>query len=338
MTLKIAVDAQGGDKAPAPNIEGAIAALQPGGLGTIARKQDIEIVLVGRKDMIKEELARRHVSTLPIEIENATEVVEMEDSPMDSTKNKPDSSIAVGIRLLKEKKADAFITAGNSGAMMTSAVMNLGRLKGVKRPAIAAVFPTIDDPCVIVDVGANAECKPKHLYQFAVMGEAYVRDVFKKRIPRISLLSMGHEEGKGNTLTRTAYKFLMESDMNFIGNIEGGDIIKGAADVVVCDGFTGNVVLKFGESAAQSLFEMLRNEIGKGFFRKLGAGMMKGALKEIKKQVLYEEVGGAPLLGINGTCIICHGMSNALAIRNAINAAAEAVEQDLNKHIEEKLG
>ncbi len=338
MTLRIAVDALGGDKAPSPNIKGAIEALQPGGLGGVARKQKVEIILVGRKEEIKEEISFRGAATLPIEIQNATQVVEMEDSPMAATRLKPDSSISVGVNLLKEGRADAFISAGNSGAMMTAAVMNLGRLKGVKRPAIATVFPTVKDPCIIVDVGANAECKPRHLFQFAAMGECYVKYVFKKRIPRIGLLSMGHEEGKGNALTRTAYSLLMESDMNFIGNIEGGDIIKGTADVVVCDGFVGNVVLKFGENAAKLLFEMLKSELHKGILRKAGARILKVAFDNIKKQVLYEEVGGAPLLGVNGTCIICHGSSNALAIRNAINAAAEAVEQDLNKHIEEKLG
>ncbi len=338
MPLRIAVDASGGDSAPVPNIDGAIAALGPEGLGNVARKKDVEIILVGKKEEIKKELSLRGASALPLQIKDAPQTIEMGDQPMEATKNKPDSSICVGIRMIKEKKADAFVSAGNSGAMMTAAVMNLGRLKGVKRPAIGAVFPTVKDPCVIVDVGANAECKPRHLYQFASMGEAYLKYVFKKRIPRIALVSMGHEEGKGSALTQSAYRLLMDSDMNFIGNIEGGDIIKGAADVVVCDGFVGNVVLKFGESAAKALFSMLKKEIEKSFLRKLGAGMLKGALKEVKKQVLYEEVGGAPLLGVDGTCIICHGTSNAFTIRNAINAAAEAVEQNLNSHIEEKLG
>jgi glycerol-3-phosphate acyltransferase PlsX len=335
--LKIAVDVMGGDNAPSSNIDGAIAALDSKGIGPVARRQKIEIVLVGKKDLIKEELATKGVSAFPFEIQDASQVIGMEESPTEACLKKPDSSIVVGISLLKERKVDGFVSAGNSGAVMATAVINLERLKGVRRPAIAAVFPTLRDPCVIVDVGANAECKPKHLYQFAAMGEAYVKYVFKRRIPRVALLSMGREEGKGSPITQAGYNLLIKSNLNFIGNIEGGDIINGVADVVVCDGFMGNVVLKLGEGLATAIIELLKQQIDKSFIRKMGAGMMKGAFKDIMKKIDYEEIGGAPLLGVNGTCVICHGSSNAKAVKNAINVAVEFVEQEVNKHIEENL-
>lgn len=334
--MKIAIDALGGDKAPGPNIDGAIAALKEN-VNCKGNKQKLEIVLVGDKDLLKRELALRGCSTLPIEIQDASQVINMEESPIEACRKKVDSTIVVGTILLKEKKVDAFVSAGNSGAVMTSAVLHLEKLKGVRRPAIATVFPTLKEPCVIVDVGANSECKSKHLIQFAMMGEAYVKYVFKRRIPRVALLSMGHEEGKGNTITQNAYRILVKSNINFTGNIEGRDIIKGAADVIVCDGFVGNIILKFGESIAESVIEIMKQEIHKSFIRKIGSGMMKGAFKAVKKRIFYEETGGAPLLGVNGTCIICHGSATAKAIKNAVNVAAEFVEQDVNKHIEENI-
>jgi len=335
--LKIAVDAMGGDNAPFSNIEGAIAALSPDGIGPVARKEKIEIILVGEKDMLKKELAKRGASALPLQIKDASQAIDMDESPLEAYRNKPNSSIAEGIKMLKSGEADGFVSAGNSGAVMATSVMELDKLKGVARPAIASVFPTLKESCVIVDVGANAECKPKHLYQFALMGEAYIRYVFKRRIPRVALLSMGHEEGKGNALTKAAYKLLMKSDINFIGNIEGSDIVKGTADVVVCDGFVGNVVLKFGESLAMSILSLLKQEVKKSFVRRIGAGIMKGSFRDVKKNINYEETGGAPLLGIDGSCIICHGISTPKAVKNAVNALAEYIVQDVNKHIEESL-
>ncbi|MGM0441647.1 MAG: phosphate acyltransferase PlsX [Elusimicrobiota bacterium] len=335
--MKIAIDAMGGDRAPGPNIKGAIKALEPDGLGNVVRKDNIEIVLVGKKKVIKKELSKLNAGALPIEIRDASQVIEMGDSPMRAVTKKLDSSLVVGVNLLHEGKVDGLVSAGNSGAFMAASAINLDKLRGVKRPAIASIFPTLKEPCVIVDAGANAECKPKHLYQFALMGEAYVRDVYKRRIPRIGLVSMGHEKGKGNKLTRSTYKMLMKSDVNFIGNIEGNDIITGDVDVVVCDGFTGNIILKFGESIAGSMVKMLKREIDKNLLRKIGAGIMKGAFSDLKKKVFYEEIGGAPLLGLEGTCIISHGNSNAKAIKNAVNVAAEFIEQDVNKHIEENL-
>lgn len=335
--VRIAVDAMGGDTPPAPNIEGAMAALSPGGLGEVARKEKIEIILVGNKELLKKELAERGASTLPLEIKDASQVIGMDESPIEGCRSKPDSSIIVGMNMVASGDADGFVSAGNSGAVMAAAVMCLDRLKGVSRPAIAAAFPTIKEPCLLVDVGANADCKSKHLYQFALMGEAYVKYVYKRRIPRVGLLSMGHEEGKGSTTSRAAYKLLMKSPLNFIGNVEGTDIVKGVADVIVCDGFTGNVVLKFGESLATTLLDMIKQEVGQSFMRKVGAGMMRGAFYEIKKKMNYEEIGGAPLLGVNGSCVISHGSSTAKAMKNAINVAAEYVEQNLNQLIEEGL-
>lgn len=331
--MRIAVDAMGGDNAPAPNIDGAIDAIESHSNSS----QKLEVVLIGKKELLKSELASRGVAGLPIEIIDASQVIAMDESPIEACKRKLDSSIVRGITLLKDMQVDGFISAGNSGAVMAAAVFNMERLKGVRRPAIATAFPTVQEPCVIVDVGANAECKAKHLLQFAMMGEAYVKYVFKRRIPRVALLSMGHEESKGNNLTQSAYRLLIKSNMNFIGNIEGRDILKGIADVIVCDGFVGNIILKFGESFAESLMELVKQEIRKSAFRKLGASIMSGAFRDLKKRIFYEEIGGAPLLGINGTCIICHGGSSAKAIKNAINMAAEFIEQDVNKHIEESI-
>lgn len=335
--MKIAVDAMGGDNAPCPNIDGAIAAIENKDIGQAVRKQKIEIVLIGKKDVLKKELVSRRVSALPVEIKDATQVIGMDEAPIEACRKKLDSSIVVGIMMLKDKLVDAFVSPGNSGAVMAAAVLYLERLKGVRRPAIATVFPTLKQPCVIVDVGANTECKSKHLFQFAMMGGPYVKYIFKRRIPRVAILSMGREEGKGNTVTQAAYRLLMKSNLNFIGNIEGCDIIKGAADVIVCDGFVGNIILKFGESIAESIIDLLRQEIQKSTIRKIGAGIMKGAFRDVKKRIFYEEIGGAPLLGVNGACIICHGSASAKAIMNAINIAAEFVEQDVNKHIEESI-
>jgi glycerol-3-phosphate acyltransferase PlsX len=335
--MKIAIDAMGGDRAPGPNIDGVLAVLENKNAGQAAHKRKLEIVLVGKRDLLKKELTSRGVSALPVEIKDASQVINMDESPIDACRKKPDSSIVVGTMMLKDGLVDAFISAGNSGAVMASAVLHLERLKGVRRPAIATIFPTLKESCVIVDVGANAECKSKHLFQFAMMGESYVKYVLKRRIPRVALLSMGHEEGKGNTVTQAAYKLLMKSNLNFIGNIEGGDIINGVADVIVCDGFVGNVILKFGESVAESVLGILKQEIEKSPVRKFGAGIMKGAFRDVKKRIFYEETGGAPLLGVNGSCIICHGGASAKAIKSAINVAVEFVEQDVNMHIKESI-
>lgn len=335
--MRIAVDAMGGDNAPGPNIDGAIAAFENKDIGQATCKQKIEIILIGKKDILKKELSSRRVSALPIEIKDATQVVDMGETPIDACRKKPDSSIVVGIMMLKDKLVDAFVSSGNSGAVMAAAVLYLERLKGVRRPAIATVFPTLKKSCVVVDVGANAECKPKHLLQFAIMGESYVKYIFKRRIPSVALLSMGREEGKGSTITQAAYRLLIKSNLNFTGNIEGSDIIKGTADVIVCDGFVGNVILKFGESIAEAVIDLLKQEIQKSTIRKIGAGIMKGAFSDVKKRIFYDETGGAPLLGVNGACIICHGGSNSKAVMNAIKVAAEFVEQDINRHIEENI-
>ncbi|MBN2406748.1 MAG: phosphate acyltransferase PlsX [Elusimicrobia bacterium] len=335
--MKIALDAMGGDNAPGPNIDGAILAIDPDSRENISRKHNIEIVLVGKKDIIKKELISRGAQTLPLEIHDASEVIAMDEPPIEACTKKTGSSIIIGVNLLRDGKVDAFVSAGNSGAIMAAAAINLKRIRGVRRPVIASSFPTLEEPCVILDVGANAECKPKHLFQFATMGEAYVKYVFKRRIPRVALLSMGREEGKGNRLVQDTYQMLLKSDLNFIGNIEGNDILKGIADVIVCDGFVGNIVLKFGESVARSMLELLRQEVEKSTIRKIGAGIMRGAFRDIRKKIDYEEVGGALLLGVTGTCIISHGVSNAKAIKNSINTAAEFVEQDVNKHIENAI-
>ncbi len=327
--VTIAVDAMGGDHAPKAEIEGAIQA---------ARSLAVRIILVGREEVIQRELAQQNWRGLPIEIRHASEVVTMDDSAARAVRTKRDSSIRVASRLVREGAAQGVVSAGNTGAVMATAKMVQGMVHGVDRPALASAFPTVKGkPVVVVDVGANVDCQPRLLAQFAVMGEIYSRVIFRTDNPRVGLLSIGEEEHKGNDLTRAATPLLKSLDINFVGNVEGRDIYTGETDVIVCDGFVGNVALKVSEGLVDVIKHMLQESLRATITRQIGYVLARSAFVDFKKRVDYSEFGGAPLLGVRGVCIICHGRSNAKAIRNAIRVAAEFASGHINEKIESEL-
>ena len=328
--MKVVLDAMGGDNAPRIPVRGAVQA---------AKELGIEIILTGKRDLIEKELSFYDYPKNLITIKDAEDVVLMEERPSKALKKK-NSSIHVGLKLVKDKMADAFVSAGNTGAIMAISLFTLGRLRGVERPAISTVLPNLRGHTFLLDVGANVDCKPIHLLQFAVMGEAYAKYVLGEQNPRVGLLNIGEEEGKGNELTKEAYKLLKDASMkglNFIGNAEGRDIYSGEFDVIVCDGFVGNVALKLSESLAKILAKILKEEIDKHFISKLGAVTLKPAIKGFKKRIDYAEWGGAPLLGVKAPVIISHGSSNAKAIKNAIKVACQFAKSNLNDYIEKNL-
>jgi glycerol-3-phosphate acyltransferase PlsX len=327
--VKIAVDAMGGDNAPQAVVAGAIQAAKEFGVG---------IILVGIEQLVLEELDKYPAAkTLPIEVRNATEVVGMLDSPATVFRRKKDSSIRVANELVKSGEAVAVISAGHTGAAMATSLFVLRPVEGVERPAIATFMPTVKGTSIILDVGANVDCKPNHLLQFAIMGEVYAKYLLKIPNPRVGLLSIGEEETKGNELTKEAFKLLTETSLNFIGNVEGRDVMSGNADVIVCDGFIGNVVLKVSEAVAEAMGVFIRENIGTSLARKLGYLLMRPAFRSLKRRVDYAEYGGAPLVGINGISIIGHGRSSDLAVKNAIRVAAELAKSEVNKHIHEDI-
>lgn len=327
--MKIAVDAMGGDNAPHAVVAGAVHAAKEYGVG---------IILVGIEQVIHAELKKYpHARSLPIEVRNATEVVDMLDSPATVFRRKKDSSIRVANEIVKSGEAVAVISAGHSGAAMATSLFVLGKLEGIERPAIATFMPTVKGFCIILDVGANVDCKPNHLLQFAVMGEVYAKYLLKNPNPCVGLLSIGEEETKGNELTKEAFKLLSETSLNFIGNVEGRDLMSGKADVVVCDGFIGNVVLKVSESVAEAIGLMIRENIGDNILKKIGYLLMRPAFRALKRRIDYAEYGGAPLIGINGISIISHGRSSDRAIKNAIRVAAEIARSDVNRHIHDDI-
>ncbi len=328
--MRIAVDAMGGDHAPEAIVAGVVEALRE--LNGIA-----QITLVGKEDIVARELSRYSIKGMPVVIKNAEQTIEMHESPAQAVKTKKDSSIVVAAKALREGEVQAVVSAGNTGAVMASSLMELGRLKGVLRPAIATLIPTLEGVSILLDVGANVDCKPNQLLQFAMMGDVYARYILNKTNPKIGLLSIGEEEGKGNALTCEAFDLLQKTSLNFIGNVEGRDIINGKIDVIVCDGFVGNVVLKFGESLAEMIIGFLKRELSKNLSLKLGAFLSKPAFRKFKKLLDYSEYGGAPLLGVNGVCIICHGASSAKAIKNGIRVACEFIDHQVNLHIEERI-
>ena len=326
--MKIAVDAMGGDYGPAVVVEGAVAA---------AREFGAELLLVGDKAAIEREVTRLHAESLPLAIRHASQVVSMAESPSQALRRKRDSSLRVAAQFVKEGEAAAFVSAGNTGAAMAIAMFVIGVLPGVDRPAIAAVLPNRRRFTVLIDVGANVDPKPWHLLQFAVMGHVYSRDILGYDNPRVGLLSVGEEEGKGNELTREAYEQLKESSLNFVGNVEGRDIYNGRCDVVVTDGFTGNVALKISESLAETLGAMMKEELRRDLRSKLGAALALPAFARFKRRVDYTEMGGAPLLGIDGAAIICHGASPVKAIKNAVRVAGDWAKTGVNEHIKAAL-
>jgi glycerol-3-phosphate acyltransferase PlsX len=327
--ITIAVDAMGGDHAPRPEVEGAVVA---------AREFGVRILLVGLAPELKRELAKHAHRGLPIEIVPASEVITMHDSPSQAFRKKKDSSAHVAAKLVRGGLADGFISAGNTGAVMAVARFGLGTLSSVDRAALAAPFPTADGgTSVMLDVGANVDSKPAHLVQFAVMGEIYYRAIFGTRRPKVALLSIGEEEMKGNELTREAHIRLKQSTLNFVGNVEGREIFGGAVDVIVCDGFIGNVALKISEGVAQHIVGLLKDALQSTLSSQVGYVLSKKAYRNFRKKIDYSEYGGAPLLGVRGVTVIGHGSSNGHAIKNAIRVATELVRGGVNERIEQEL-
>ena len=324
--LTVAVDAMGGDHAPKPEVDGAIRA---------AKSLGVRVILVGREELVSPELkSHEDYRSLPIEIHHASEQITMHDSAARAVRSKRDSSLRVASRLVRDGQAQGFVSAGNTGAVMATAKMVQGVVPGVDRPAVAGVFPTLSgSPVVMVDVGANVDCDPRMLAQFAVMGEIYSRVILHRDNPRVGLLSIGEEEHKGNEMTRAAMPLLKSLPINFIGNVEGRDIYTGKADVIVCDGFIGNVALKVSEGLVEMIKSMLQESLEATITRKIGYVLSKAAFTDFKRRVDYSEYGGAPLLGVKGVCIICHGRSNANAIKNAIRVAAEFASGKINDRI-----
>jgi glycerol-3-phosphate acyltransferase PlsX len=330
MPSVIALDAMGSDRSPRPEIEGAIQA---------ARQLGTRVLLIGQEDHIRRELGRhRWISQLPIEVVHASEVITMEDKAAQAVRTKKQSSMHVGIRLVREGKAAGFVTAGNTGAAMAAAKMIMGALPGVDRPALAAVFPTaVGTGAMLLDVGANVDCDAHNLEQFAVMGEIYFRSIFGTRRPRVGLLSIGEEESKGNLLTRESFQLLKQLPLNFVGNVEGRDLYNGNVDVIVADGFVGNVALKISEGVVNLVRATLKEALQATVTRQVGYLLSRSAFTDFKKRLDHTEYGGAPLLGLKGVSIITHGSSNANAIKNAIRVASEFAENRVNDEIEKGI-
>jgi len=337
--MKIVLDAMGGDRAPGVVIDGAVQAVQELG---------VEIVLVGREENIRRELARHGASGLPLSIVHADQVIEM-DEHVDAVKSKRDASIRVGMRLVRAGEADAFVSAGNSGAVMASAIFDLRRIRGIKRPALATIYPAAPNRVLLIDNGANTDPTPENLVQFAQMGAAYVERLWGVQHPRVAIVSNGEEADKGNQLVRQTYPLLQESELNFVGNAEGKDVTRGVADVVVTDGFTGNVMIKLSEGLASFFARYIKQELTSGPLAKLGLVLavpgllvclpglvlLLPALRRIVRRLDYAEYGGAPLLGVNGVAVIAHGRSNAKAIKNAVRIARDSVSAELVRVIRE---
>jgi len=329
--MRIAVDAMGGDHAPGTVIAGTQLALDD------PEFDGVDIVLVGQEESINSELDGTSFSSPHISIQPASQIVSMKESPTKAMRNKPDSSIAVGVNLLKTNDADAFVSAGNTGAVLASSLLSLGRIEGVNRPTIGSFMPSLTGGCVVFDVGANPDAKSVNLLQFAIMGSIYAKHIFEIDSPKVGLLNIGEERTKGTEVVIDAYGMIEQEVPNFIGNIEGRDILTGKVDVVVCDGFIGNVLLKFGESIFTALDKKLRKMIGNKPFAYLGAFLLKPVLKAIAREFDYQEYGGVPLLGINGVSIISHGRSSPKAIKNAIGVAKMMVDRQINEIIKYEL-
>ena len=315
--MRIALDAMGGEHSPAAEVEGAVAA---------AKAHAIEVVLVGKKEAVEAEL-RKHRYDLPIV--EASQVIEMGDHPSEVMRDKRDSSVAVGMKLLKNKEVDAFVSAGNTGAVMTAATLILGRIEGIERPALSILVAFPSNSVLLLDVGANANCKPDYLVQFAQMGSVYMTKIFGIESPRVGLLSNGEEDTKGNSLVCEAHRMLRATKLNFVGNIEGHDLPSNSTDVLVTDGFTGNILIKVGEGVGEIIVQSVKQAIARRPYLKAVALILKPALRSAFNSVDYSEYGGAPLLGVNGNVIIAHGRSNAKAINSALFIAKRAVEQDI---------
>jgi len=326
--VRIAVDGMGSDKAPAVEVDGVIAA---------AREYGCDIILVGDNEILKKELAKHKPYPKNISIYHAPEVVGMSEPATTPIRKKRESSISICVELVKNGKADALVSAGNTGAVVCAATLHLGLLPGVERPGIAIVFPTLKGPSVIIDVGANIDPKPTHLLQYGLMADAYSKRILGKSNPSIGLLNIGEEATKGTDFIKETHKLLSESTLNFVGNVEGRGIYTGECDVIICDGFVGNVVLKVSESVAFTMVEFLKRELRSSLLAKLSVVLAKSAFRNFKQKIDYAEYGGAPLLGVNSAVIISHGSSNQKAIKNAIRVAREFKEKSVNEHIMEEI-
>lgn len=308
--MKIILDGMGGDNAPEEIVKGAVEASQ---------LISDEIVIVGQEDLIKQELGKYKFDENKISIVHASEVIENEDTPVRAVRRKKDSSMVVGINMIKNGEGDLFISAGNTGALMAGSLFNLGRIQGIDRPALGSVYPILgSEPSLLVDAGANSECKPNNLLEFAMMGSIYMDKVIGRTNPRVGLVNLGVEENKGSTLTKAAYELLDKSHMNFVGNVEAREVPRGACDVIVCDGFVGNVILKLTEGLALNIMELLKSKFTDGVKAKIGAMFLLDKMKEIKSEFDYTEYGGAPILGVKGPVVKMHGSSNANAVKNTI--------------------
>ncbi|MEA3345047.1 MAG: phosphate acyltransferase PlsX [Chloroflexota bacterium] len=326
--MKIVLDAMGGDHAPEVAVEGAVRA---------ARELDVEIPLVGQPEAVQSELAKHDTTGLYLPIIPASQVVEMDEHPAAAVRAKPDSSMVVGMELVKNKEAQALVSAGNSGGVLAAALFQLGRIQGIRRPALSSILPTRGGRCFFLDGGANTDCKPEYLLQFALMGSIYAQKVMEIENPRVGIVSNGEEEGKGNILVQETYQLLKESPLNFIGNVEGRDIFRDMADVVVTDGFTGNVIVKTSEGVATMLMEVLRKEIRKRPLAMLGTLLARPAFQAAAKLLDYREYGGGVLLGVKGVVIVAHGRSDAQAIASAMRLAKRAVEGEVVSAIQAGL-
>jgi glycerol-3-phosphate acyltransferase PlsX len=326
--MKIAVDAMGGDFAHHTIVEGAFWA---------SKRYGIKIILVGDEDQVSKELSKYPTSKLPIYIQHAPHVVAMHDSPSVVVRRMKDTSIKIALDLAKEGRVNGVVSAGNSGAAMALAMYIFKKLEGVDRPAIATIHPTLKGSTILIDSGGNVDCKPVHLVQFAMMGDAYAKYILGKEEPRIGVLSNGEEEGKGNEVTREVHEVLSETDLNYIGYVEGRDLNSGVVDVIVCDGFVGNVVLKISEGLWETISAILKWEAKDNIRAKVAYFLMRRAMRRLEKRMDYSETGGAPLLGINGNCVISHGHSNAKAIMNAILLASSLAKNKLNEHLTEEI-
>lgn len=329
--MRIVVDAMGGDGAPAVEVEGAVEALR-------ASQEDFQIRLVGDEARVRAEIERLGATgESRLSVVHAPERIEMGEDPARQVRRKKGASIAVATRLLKSGEADGLVSAGNTGAVVASSLLTLGRIPGVRRPGIATFLPSPTGGAVLLDVGANSDCTPQHLVQFAVMGSIYAKKLLGRPDPKVGLLNIGEESSKGNRLVQTTYPLLQQSPVNFVGNVEGRDIFRGGVDVVVCDGFVGNVVLKFSESVIHLMKHLVKEEIGDGLRNKLGALLLRPVFKSLSQQLNYEEYGGAPLIGVDGVVIIAHGSSSPRAIASAVRVAIRFARERINDLIRDEL-
>lgn len=328
--MRIVLDAMGSDDAPQVDVDGGVRA---------ARRFGQEIILVGREELIRRELAQYDTTGLKLSVVHAEQVIDMGEHPSEAVRNKPNSSMVVGMKLVRDGQADAFVSAGNSGGVLATALVSAGRLeriRGVQRPAISTVLPTAREKSLMLDIGANTDCKPDWLAQFALMGSAYAK-VLGVSNPRVALLANGEEDTKGNAAVQAAHAILRQLPLNFVGNVEGKDIVQGIVDVIVCDGFVGNVALKTAEGVFAMMLALIKEEIKAHPLTSLGGLLAKPAFKVVAKRLDYREYGGAPLLGVNGVVIIAHGRSDALAMENAVRVAINAVENKLVEHIRQDV-